>query len=776
MAHHEEIWFDSGGPSPVQLRLVHYPGGDRAPVLIAHGATAGSDTFVVPRDRSLTDYLLSEGFDVWLLDWRASKNVQVSQFTLDTVAANDHPRALAEVRARTGRDDVRVLAHCMGSATFSMTMALGLAEETERVVLLTIGLFYEVTLKVRMLVLEHIIQWMRLLGYTTIAPQPHCFPLPMELIYRVWPFQPDCRELSPETLQSDFCHRLAFMFGLPYLHANLTPDLHDAELKKQFGTMNMLMYSHCTQNVRRGFAARYDHRFVSGLGRTVDHLFERQMAALQNVEEYGCEEPPDYLDPTHFAGKQITLITGQQNRLWLHQSVDRMYRWLCDNLDPRRITRHVLPRYGHQDLVWGVNAQEDVFPLIVLGLDGDPSRVRPPTPHRRRREGSCVFVSDFHMTAARSVSPGHGLHPYNWLSRRRADHLASFFRGLGENRLERGVRDVVLLGDVLDCWVVPSPPGDAVPSRELDPADFADVLEAPQNREAVAALRDLAAHDEITVHYVPGNHDMLLTPQLLQELSPGIRDHFSPSDGPWPGGAGVYQTCGGRIVAEHGHAHCIFNAPDPEVSKRWLRPLPLGYFAARLACQKRAALGEETDYLSIFARWLRGLLDNPDTALGALFLAEAGDAGLEAGDPVFVGTRSITVEQVGQVYALLNRRWRDIAPDGESLLEAYEGDLDWLQPAAHTAYLSAADGPDVVVFGHTHRACLQTYGPNSSPGSRARVYANTGAWIDSVHPCTYVATEQGDEGHTQVRLMQYGEDGEVGCLEQTWAGTGEASG
>src|SRR3979411_22806 len=94
-----------------RLELRHHPGARATrPVLLIHGASAGSDTFRIGERQTLVDYLLKADFDVWTLDWRASmkcaQNVYCALetqdstiFTIDAAATYDVPAAISQMRA-----------------------------------------------------------------------------------------------------------------------------------------------------------------------------------------------------------------------------------------------------------------------------------------------------------------------------------------------------------------------------------------------------------------------------------------------------------------------------------------------------------------------------------------------------------------------------------------------------------------------------------------------------------------------------------------------------
>jgi cholesterol oxidase len=129
-----ELWVTDivspGRPrKPVHLRLTRYrpvPSRrtDRPPVLLIHGYSASGTTFVHPTLRpGLAERLVGDGRDVWVLDLRSSCGMPWSRepWTFEEVAFEDIPVAVAHV-AEVCRSQVDVVAHCMGSAMFSMAL------------------------------------------------------------------------------------------------------------------------------------------------------------------------------------------------------------------------------------------------------------------------------------------------------------------------------------------------------------------------------------------------------------------------------------------------------------------------------------------------------------------------------------------------------------------------------------------------------------------------------------------------------------------------------
>jgi pimeloyl-ACP methyl ester carboxylesterase len=346
---------------------------DRPAVLLVHGASAGSDTFRIGEEQTLVDYLLGYGLDVWTLDWRASmhrvKDVYckavyedrlAGTFTIDAAADHDVPAAIAAMRRapQNVRGKIAVLGHCMGGAIVAQGIARGAipSADVENVVLTGLGLFYRAAidnvLKAEDQVLEGLLgdhqhllhptkRWDR--DVCARDPDDGPWPPPLEDPYSVWLDTP-----LPHDCAVAICHRLSYMFGMPFIPDKIRR-IHDGDyLPKQFGYIALEFLIHCCQNLRRGYAAPFVATRTGPL-------------------------PADtsYLQRQAFRDRRITLITGDLNSLWHRDSIDTMYEWLRRGRraeQPLSLQKHVLPDFGHQDLYWGVDAPTLVFPKILEGL------------------------------------------------------------------------------------------------------------------------------------------------------------------------------------------------------------------------------------------------------------------------------------------------------------------------------------------------------------------------------------------------------------------------
>lgn len=236
----------------------------RPPVLLLHGGGGQHDTFCIPRGKSLAEFLWRNGYEPWLLDWRASFVVtdemgeQVGDkrhlLDLDRAAEQDVTWAIKrirEIRKKGGtRPTVHVIGHCLGAGVLAQAIASGLAEkitalealhsEAEeartapigRVVLLTLGLFYlppvDGKLKNTFRVLEDL--WRT--GTSLIDPRAlateETWPAALRGFYEKFGVSSGAHpRLNIQSNSSHvLCSRLSFMYGAPYLESNLAPEIH----------------------------------------------------------------------------------------------------------------------------------------------------------------------------------------------------------------------------------------------------------------------------------------------------------------------------------------------------------------------------------------------------------------------------------------------------------------------------------------------------------------------------------------------------------------------
>ncbi len=243
----------TGDPEGVPLELRRMRNEGRPPVLLLHGASAQHATFCVPKRSSFAEFLWSNDYEPWLLDWRGSRRVTDALgnggldqmrdvLDLDRAASEDIPWALQTIAEARDAEDfserhkIHVVAHCLGAAVLAQMIAGGnhvLSERLGRIVLLTIGLFYEPPLdgkiKGQFNVLDRLWNEGSVVLIDPRKPEHESrWPPALRRVYegigsglRPHP-QADVEPLCSHAL----CNRVSFMYGAPFRHCNLDGEIH----------------------------------------------------------------------------------------------------------------------------------------------------------------------------------------------------------------------------------------------------------------------------------------------------------------------------------------------------------------------------------------------------------------------------------------------------------------------------------------------------------------------------------------------------------------------
>ena len=320
----------------VELRLTRFRGGGKGPVILAHGLGVSSLIFSIDTiDTNLVEFLFARGYDVWLLDFRASIELPASKAgsTGDDVATRDYPAAVAEVRRRTGAPSVQMVAHCWGSTTFVMSLLSGL-EGIRSAVCSQIATHIRTPTATRIKTGLHLPSFLDAIGIDSLTAYADNHEGLLERVYdaALNLYRPDVQNQC----SSATCHRITFMYAPLYQHPQLNQATHDA-LHEMFGIANMQSFIHLERLTNKGTL----------------------------VDAQGADVYMPHLDRMALP---ICFVHGAKNECFLPEStaltVDALRRVNGD-----RYERHVIDGYGHIDCIYGKNAARDVYPVMADFLD-----------------------------------------------------------------------------------------------------------------------------------------------------------------------------------------------------------------------------------------------------------------------------------------------------------------------------------------------------------------------------------------------------------------------
>lgn len=323
-----------------ELNLINVAGGGtRGPVLVVHGAGVRANLFRPPTERTFVDALTDEGWDVWLLNWRASTDPSVdpSNWTLDEAAVYDHPAAVRTVVRETGADTIRAVVHCQGATSFTMSAVAGLVPEVDTILVSAVGTHVSVP------------RW-------SDYKLRFAIPVMKRLTDGVDPSQGDrprgwvqkaitaAVKLTHHECDDTACKLVSFTYGagFPALwrHENLNDSTHHPFIKTEFGRVPVSFFDQMRQCAQAG-----------QLVRVSDHP----------------ELPARFADQPPKTDARFVVFTGDQNQCFHPDSQRRMHAWL-DDLEPGRHSLHLFEGYSHLDIFLGERAHLDVFPTLLTEL------------------------------------------------------------------------------------------------------------------------------------------------------------------------------------------------------------------------------------------------------------------------------------------------------------------------------------------------------------------------------------------------------------------------
>lgn len=382
-----------------------------------------------------------------------------------------------------------------------------------------------------------------------------------------------------------------------------------------------------------------------------------------------------------------------------------------------------------------------------------------------------AVISDVHFGDERATEGN-----YSWFGKNAAA-LEDFFVFIKNNKK---VKELVILGDLFDEWMVPYKfqPFDSSVNITNSKEYFHAIANSTINRPVFDKLREISTGGEIDVIYVPGNHDMLITQDVIEEIIPNAKWKSEVT------GLGKYKPVD-EIVMEHGHRYDFFNCPQPLVNNGHI--LPPGYFvtrlyAAGLANRQQQYIKETynaTDDFEFITAWSVAIgytignfmMDVDTLPMDSPGIMMSGIDGYYSSFS-FIGARDMYATNIEEEWQ--NTQQINKVPVPLSVFFAIVNGA-YLYGSAIYEYLIdylAPDQPKIVAFGHSHKPEIKVFPfENAYTG----IYANSGSWIDadqSSHKVrTFLIIDPGAWSGSEldvVTLYQYNLDSDRGGQGNTY--------
>lgn len=354
-----------------------------------------------------------------------------------------------------------------------------------------------------------------------------------------------------------------------------------------------------------------------------------------------------------------------------------------------------------------------------------------------------VIISDLHLGNDLSYSEN-------------VKHLARLQEFLNEVRASATIKELILNGDILDEWYIPTR------LETYDEGSQADFV-----RKSVAAnqgvfdiLNGIIKDGKIKLTYVPGNHDMGFTPENIEMALPGVNQ---ARDEATKFGIGTYNPDGyPEIAIEHGHRYDFFSALTPNANETEAPGslLPPGYFFARIAANSftdPTTMAEATKVPSVI---LNNAADDEQSNKHLYYKLwqKVMDSVIYVKDDFSEPIIKTNVGNFTKTYAINDILPYNSTSDGSIQMNLYNGlftqanwnereeynnvavmtniqqaingslETKFIDDQANVQYFQNRESDvRIVIFGHTHIPKIELY---TSIKNQPCLYANSGTWED----------------------------------------------
>lgn len=343
--------------------VTRYRRNDGRPLMMLHGYSASGTTFAHESLRpSAAAWLWKQGWDVWVVDFRTSPGqpTSVLPWTFEQVADCDIPVAVDHIYAKSGGQKISVVAHCMGSAMFSMAvlaeddpdnvLRTKLRERIERVVLTQVGpgVVFSPANIFRAFILNYLKYFMELSRFDfRVDNRDSLLDQFIDRLLNVLPYPASEFKLEnpawPPWKRTGFVgirHRMDLLYGRDFSLGNVTPAFLD-NIDAMFGPLNLDTVSQAMHFTRW-------KNITTKQGNNVYYLRERLRR--------------------HWRFPTLSLH-GEENGLSSLATLARNKHLFRDADVPYKVK--ALPGFGHQDIWVSEHSRADVFPEIHRFLTDD---------------------------------------------------------------------------------------------------------------------------------------------------------------------------------------------------------------------------------------------------------------------------------------------------------------------------------------------------------------------------------------------------------------------
>lgn len=326
----ERIDFSAGDGNA--LLMHHTSGGTRGPIIVTPGTAMTALSYCIDTvPQNLVEFLVAKGFDIWLVDWRTSPLLAAHKkpYTLDDVAHYDWPAAVAEVRRRTNSEQVSVLAHCLSSPCFMLSLVRGYMDgkQIESFIASQVALHLHMTpvgalkLKTHM---EKLLPSLEMMHQKPAETTGKMSDFAVSFLSHVLPKSYSC--------DNPVCSRHSATFGDLIFHSRVNAPTH--------ALMGDLIPECLT-------------------------AFLQDVAIWARKESILTDEDRRHLDRLQLP---ISFISGAENRMFVPQSTEQTFNLLCEANGTGNYRRTVYKDFGHLDCYIGEGASTTIWPDLAEAL------------------------------------------------------------------------------------------------------------------------------------------------------------------------------------------------------------------------------------------------------------------------------------------------------------------------------------------------------------------------------------------------------------------------